>query len=162
MLRCSAYMPGRRLSVRSVRRDESPVAILRGPVTIDLMQALTSPVFRSIALGGLLLAATVATVKPKAETHRLVLHAPRQCGAFYLTAFRHGEALVPIADDQATLTFRMRADLNDGCRWQATETLVPISAKRYSYRYEERLLSCEPDALPYVKTPRTGYVDVVD
>jgi hypothetical protein len=126
------------------------------------MQALTSPVFRSIALGGLLLAATIATVKPSAPTHRLVLHAPRQCGAFYMTAFRHGDLRLAIDDQSQTLTFRTRAEMNDGCRWQATETLVPVSAKRYSYRYEERLLSCEPGAQPYMKTPRTGYVDVVE
>src|SRR5688572_12145070 len=102
------------------------------------MHALTSPMFRSIALGGLLLAATMAmATTSSSRTHRLVLHAPQQCGAFYLTAWSDGDVRVPADDEQHTLTFRTRADMNDGCRWQATETLVPISAKRYSYRYEE-------------------------
>jgi len=126
------------------------------------MQALTSPVFRSIALGGLLLATTVALVKPEPHMHRLRLHAPRMCGAYYLTAWSDGDVRLPAGNEDSTLTFRTRADMNDGCRWQATETLVPVNAKRYSYRYEERLLSCEPDAQPYIKTPRVGYVDVLE
>ena len=126
------------------------------------MHALTSPVFRSIALGGLLLAATVAMVKPP-HTHRLVLHAPVHCGEYYLTAWRQGPVRVATGDEGDTLTFRTRAELDDGCRWVSTETLVPISATRYSYRYEDHMVSCEEGATPlYVPTPRTGYVDVID
>jgi hypothetical protein len=126
------------------------------------MQALTSPVFRSIALGGLLLAATAAMVKPP-HMHRLVLHAPVHCGEYYLTAWRHGPVRVPAGDEGDTLTFRTRAELNDGCRWDSTETLVPIDAKRYAYSYEDHLVSCPPGAPSlYVPTPRTGYVDVLD
>ena len=128
------------------------------------MQALTSPVFRSIALGGLLLAATGAMVKLKSSrTHRLVLHAPVHCGEYYLTAWRHGPLKVATGDAGDTLTFHTRVELNDRCRWDATETLVPISATRYSYTYEDHQVSCEPGARPlYVPTPRTGYVDVID
>ena len=126
------------------------------------MQALTSPVFRSIALGGLLLAATAAMVKPP-HMHRLVLHAPVHCGDYYLTAWRQGPVRVPAGNEGDTLTFRTRAELNDGCRWASTETLVPVTAKRYSYRYEDHLVSCRPGATSlYGPTPRAGYVDVID
>jgi hypothetical protein len=109
-----------------------------------------------------LLAATAAMVKPQ-PTHRLVLHAPVHCGEFYLTAWRHGPVRVPAGDAADTLTFRTRAELDDGCRWVSTETLVPISATRYAYAYEDHMVSCEPGAEPaYIPTPRTGYVDVID
>jgi len=59
------------------------------------------------------------------------------------------------------LTFQTTAFINDGCEWLATERLVPTGSDRYAYSYDEEILSCQPDATPARKTPRTGYVLVV-
>jgi len=39
---------------------------------------------------------------------------------------------------------------------------MPIDNHRYFYRYDEKILECEPGADPYIKTPRTGFVTVED
>jgi hypothetical protein len=127
-------------------------------------QALTSPVFRSLAVGGVVLALTIAQGAAK-EPHgrRLVLHAPSKPHALYLTAWRHGDVAMPYEGDKLVpLTFTTRASVSDGCRWLATETLVPVGSARYAYRYDETLLECDADATPCIKTPRTGYVTVED
>src|SRR3954469_1650939 len=112
-----------------------------------MQQALTSPVLRSAALGGVLLAMTVAVASTGSHKRRLVLHTVSRPCAVYLTAWRHGDVeLSTHGDKLEPLTFRTRAWVIDGCRWQGTETLVPISATRYSYRYDEQILKCEPDA----------------
>ena len=134
-----------------------------------MQQALTSPVFRSIAVGGVLLVLAVfqsgqVGIGATKQTHgrRMVLHARSAPNAIYLTAWRNGPVAVPFdGDELVPLTFTTRASVSDGCRWLATETLVPIGPTRYSYRYEETLLDCDPGATPYVKTPRTGCVTVV-
>jgi hypothetical protein len=128
-----------------------------------MQQALTSPVFRSIAVGGVLLVLAISQVgESKSTTGRvLVLHARAEAGAVYLTAWRHGPVAMPFEGDELVpLTFTTRASVSDGCRWLATETLVPIGATRYSYRYDETLLECDPGSTPYEKTPRTGCVTV--
>ena len=80
----------------------------------------------------------------------------------YLTAWRHGPVVAPFEGDSLVpLTFTTTALVSDGCRWEGIETLEPIDAKRYAYRYEERILSCEDGAEPFLKTPRTGTVVVV-
>jgi len=130
-----------------------------------MQQALTSPVFRSIAVGGVLLVLALSQVgmgatKP-AHGRRLVLHARVAPNAVYLTAWVNGPVPVPFEGDKLVpLTFTTRASVSDGCRWLATETLVPIGPTRYSYRYDETLLECDPGSTPYVKTPRTGCVTV--
>ncbi len=129
-----------------------------------MQQALASPVFRSIAIGSLLLALTAAQVRAKSHhTRRLVLHAVAQPYTVYISAWRHGDLRISLDDKERTpLTFHTRARVNDGCRWMGTETLEPIDAGRYWYRYTETILDCEPDATPYIKTPRTGVVTVED
>lgn len=127
--------------------------------------ALASPLFRSVAVGGLLLALSVSAriaTRPH-HKHHLVLHTYAQPGAVYLTAWRHGHVAAPADVDRAELaplTFTTTAMVNDGCRWQGIETLQPIEGHRYAYRYDETILSCDPDAVPYVKTPRTGVVTI--
>jgi hypothetical protein len=127
-----------------------------------MQQAFASPVFRSLALGGLLLALTAGAYT--ARTHhkrRLVLHAVSEPGFLYLTAWRNGDVAVPFDGDKLVpLTFRTMALVNDGCRWLGTETLRPIAGGRYAYRYDETILECVPDARPYYKTPRTGIVTI--
>ena len=129
-----------------------------------MRQALTSPVFGSLVVGGLLLAIAASQVGgSEPRTRRLVLHAPEQCGAFYLTAWRDGDVTVRADDDALEpLTFQTRARVSDGCQWLATETLVPVGPARYAYRYDEQVVRCRPGAKPFWKTPRTGYVDVVE
>ena len=128
-----------------------------------MQQALTSPVFRSVALGGLLLAMTAGWMGlGSPQTRRLVLHTISEPCTVYLTAWRHGDVKVALDGDLEPLTFRTRARVNDGCRWQGTETLIPVSDTRYWYSYEEKILGCRPGAEPFIKTPRVGYVDIVD
>jgi hypothetical protein len=127
-----------------------------------MQQALTSPVFRSLAVGVVVLVLSIAQVSAK-QPHgrRLVLHAPSSPHALYLTAWRHGDVAMPYEGDKLVpLTFTTRASVSDGCRWLATETLVPVGASRYAYRYNETLLECDPGATPCIKTPRTGFVTV--
>jgi hypothetical protein len=128
-----------------------------------MQQALTSPVFRSIAVGGVLLGLAISQVGETKSTKErvLVLHARSEPGAVYLTAWLHGPVAMPFEGDELVpLRFTTRASVSDGCRWQATETLVPVGPTRYAYRYDETLLSCEPGSTPYRKTPRTGCVTV--
>lgn len=128
-----------------------------------MQQALTFPFYRSVAVGGLLLALSVTQFRSKPRVHHLALHAVAQPGALYLTAWRHGNVSVPIRGDKLVpLTFETLASVNDGCRWQGTETLVPLDNRRYAYRYDETILDCDPGATPYYKTPRTGIVTVED
>jgi hypothetical protein len=126
-----------------------------------MQQALTSPVFRSLAVGGLVLGLSIAVAAKEPHARRLVLHAPSAPHTLYLTAWRHGDIAMPYdGDELVPLTFTTRASVSDGCRWLATETLVPVGPARYAYRYDETLLECDADATPCIKTPRTGYVTV--
>ena len=126
-----------------------------------MQQALTSPVFRSLAVGGVVLGLTIAMAAEQPHGRRLVLHAPSLPHALYLTAWRHGDVTMPYEGKELVpLTFTTRASVSDGCRWMATETLVPIGTARYSYQYDETLLECDADATPCIKTPRTGFVTV--
>jgi hypothetical protein len=128
-----------------------------------MLQALTFPLYRSVAVGGLLLALTVAQVRAGKTPHvrRLALHAVAQPGAFYLTAWRHGPVRVRMEGNELVpMRFSMRLPINDGCRWQGTETLVPINDHSYAYRYDETILDCDAGATPYLKTPRTGVVTI--
>jgi len=128
-----------------------------------MLQALTFPVYRSVAVAGLLLALTVAQVRGARSQHvrRLALHAVAQPGAVYLTAWRNGAVRVPFEGAKLVpLTFKTVALVDDGCRWLGIETLVPRDRHSYAYRYEEAILGCEPGATPYLKTPRTGVVTI--
>jgi hypothetical protein len=127
-----------------------------------MQQALASPVFRSIAVGGLLLALTVGALAARPHHRRhMVLHTYAEPGAVYLTAWRHGAVTVPFdGDELVPLTFTTVALVGDGCRWLGTETLRPIGKGRYAYRYDETILECLPDATPCRKTPRTGLVTI--
>lgn len=104
-----------------------------------------------------------AAVAGHSHKRRLVLHTVSDPCSVYMTAWRGGDVALKLPDGPLQpITFRTRAWVDDGCRWQGTETLTPISATRYAYRYEEQILRCEPGAEPYAKTPRRGYVDVFE
>jgi hypothetical protein len=93
--------------------------------------------------------------------YRFTLHAPVMANAIYVSAWNDGDVFVSHdGSDAKTLTFTRRADEHDGCRWQGTEVLRPIGARAYVYSYDEQILSCEPDAHPFVRTPRRGIVTV--
>jgi hypothetical protein len=127
-----------------------------------MQQALTSSVFRSIAVGGLLVALSLA-YGHSTRSHRLVLHAVDRPDCVYVTAWRHGDVRLAVDPGKlAPLRFTTRAWLSDGCRWLGRETLHPIGPRAYSYRYDEVILGCEPDAEPFLKTPRVGTVTVED
>jgi hypothetical protein len=112
----------------------------------------------ALALGALFLPRAVASSSP-AGMYRLVLHAPEEAGAFYLSAWGEGDVFVARSDDKS-ITFVRRGDEHDGCSWQGTERLTRMSAGVYAYDYSETILSCRPDAMPFRKTPRTGIVTV--
>lgn len=131
------------------------------------MLAVTTPVFRSVVVGGLLLGAAAvapsfASHDAELTTHRLVLHTVSRADAIYLSAWRNGDLNVQFENGELRpITFRVRATIPDGCRWEGTETLVPIDHKTFSYEYTDRLLSC-PDGGTgnYEPTPRVGVVTV--
>lgn len=113
-----------------------------------------------VALGALFLPHAVAAPRSApAEMYRLVLHAPEEPGAFYVSAWAEGEVFVKSAA-QKNITFVRRGDEHDGCQWQGTERLTRLSNGAYAYDYSETILSCKPDASPFRKTPRTGIVTV--
>ena len=127
-----------------------------------MQQALTSSVYRSVAVGGLLLALSLA-FGHSTRSHRLVLHAVDEPNCVYLTAWRHGDVRLEVEPGKLTpLGFSIRAGLSDGCRWLGRERLDPIGPRTYAYRYDEIILGCDPGAEPYLKTPRTGTVTVED
>ena len=125
-----------------------------------MQQALSAPVFRSIAVGGVLLAVGAASVltRDEPETLRLSLYAEKRCNAIYVSAWHRGDVVVTVPGDELPpLTFRTRAKLF-GCQVLGIETLVPIDDRTYAYDYRETIVSCEPGAEPPVKTPRRGIV----
>src|SRR5262245_8267144 len=113
----------------------------------------------AVALGALFLPRAVASPPSPSGMYRLVLHAPEEAGAFYLSAWAEGEVFVANSEDKS-ITFVRRGDEHDGCSWQGTERLTRMSAGVYAYDYSEVILSCRPDAMPFRKTPRTGIVTV--
>lgn len=131
-----------------------------------MLQAVEAPLLKmaAIAGAGLLVAAFAqARMHDNGVVQRLELHAPEEPNALYLTAWSDGDIYVTLHDGKMKpMEFQTRAFINDGCEWLATETLVPDGASRYAYSYDETILSCEPGATPARKTPRTGYVLVVE
>jgi hypothetical protein len=132
-----------------------------------MQQAVTTPLFRSVVVGGLLLGLTAfgpsfLSSDSELVTKRLVLHTVHEPTAIYLSAWRNGDVSVQLEDgDLRPITFRVRGTIPDGCRWEGTETLIPIDHKTFTYEYSERILSCPPGTeSTYRKTPRTGLVTV--
>ena len=129
------------------------------------MLAVATPVFSSVVVGGLMLglaAFAPSLAKPETTSQRLVLHAVSKTNEIYLSAWRNGPIDVELAKGELRpVTFRVRATLPDSCRWEGTETLVPIAGASYRYEYNDRLLGCPPGVQTrYVPTPRGGIVTV--
>lgn len=128
-----------------------------------MLQAVELPLVKMGVLGVAALAGMLALAPhDHSRVQRLQLVAPEEPGAIYLTAWDHGDVYVRLADGTSRpMMFQTHAFISDGCEWLATERLVPDGADRYAYSYDEEILSCEPDAVPARKTPRTGTVFVV-
>jgi hypothetical protein len=135
------------------------------------MLAVTTPLFRSVVVGGLMLGLAVLAPsflsKAKATnvnmtSHRLVLHTVTEPNAIYLSAWRKGDVNVQFENGELRpITFRVRATIPDGCRWEGTETLVPMDDHTFTYSYDDRQLSCPEGVEPmYRPTPRVGLVTV--
>jgi hypothetical protein len=121
-----------------------------------------APILKLSALGALALSAAAFAAAPRHHPpvhHRLALDAPVLPRALYLSAWMDGDVFVD--GDLSPMQFTTRAYVSDGCRWMGTETLEPIDEHQLAYRYDETILGCEPGATPYIKTPRTGVVNVV-
>lgn len=106
---------------------------------------------------GVLGALTLGTPEPSEK--RLVLHAPKRCGAIYVTAWREGDLRVHFDDGKLQpLTFYSKRKLPDGCTWMGTEHLRPIDDRTFAYSYTDIALDCAPHETMYIPTPRTGFV----
>jgi hypothetical protein len=130
-----------------------------------MLHAVEAPLLKMVAVAGaaVLAGTLLAPEREHKIVQRLELHAPERCDAIYLTKWRHGDVVVSLRDaTPSPMTFKTRARVWDGCEWLGIETLTPDGPNRYFYRYEEQVLSCAPGAKPTGKTPRTGYVLVVD
>lgn len=128
-----------------------------------MLSAVTSPVLGSLVVGCLALGLGIAhqATADQPVTRTLRLHAVAEANAIYLSAWRNGDVQVTFPDDELrAVTFRVRATISDGCRWQGTERIVPIDERTFHYDYSEQILSCEPGATPARKTPRQGIVTV--
>jgi hypothetical protein len=132
--------------------------MLRQPIV-----ALGPKTLVPVALVGSALIGLGALFLPRAQsaTYRFTLHAPAMPNTIYVSAWSEGDVYVDHdGSDGKTVTFTRRADEHDGCRWEGTEVLSPIGPHAYVYTYDEKILSCEPDARPFVRTPRRGIVTV--
>lgn len=121
----------------------------------------TTPVMRSVVLGGIVFAmsALYMSAEPCEVQRRLVLHTTSQPSAIYMTAWSKGDVVVSMKrGDLRPITFEVRGTAFD-CKTLGTETLTPLDETTYFYEYSETILSCEPGA-GVVKTPRTGLVTV--
>jgi len=73
--------------------------------------------------------------------------------------------------DKARVEFTRRWPMVDGCWWESTETLDPISPTQYHYLYQDHQVSCpdrtddaddeDLDRTQWIPSQRTGTVDVV-
>jgi hypothetical protein len=141
------------------------------------MLAVEAPVRKLAVIAGATLAIAAFVHRPHAaervvaqQHHRLTLHAPSLSNAYYLTVFaRHhlqrttcDLQSIDVTGDDKTIDFSTKIHMYDGCLWEGVEHLSKIDDHTYSYSYDENILACEPDAVPALKTPRTGIVTVDD
>lgn len=118
--------------------------------------------FRSIAIGALMLAIG-AGAYALGNQHRvhLALDTVWAKNTLYLSAWADGgDVTITLDGDLRPFTITERAWVNDGCRWQGTEKLVPIDDSHYRYTYEDHTLECKPHAKPFTPSLRTGIVTV--
>src|SRR5687768_10079767 len=96
---------------------------------------------RAFVVGGLVLAVgayALATRRSEPQRFKLVLNVDRDERCIYESAWNDGEPLVASnATDGGAIKMTRDYAWEDGCIWRATETLVPVSATKYVYEYEE-------------------------
>jgi hypothetical protein len=121
----------------------------------------------ALLVGGLLavsIGGTPTSLEPasgSAQSYRLVLDTESDAACVYGSAWNDGDVTLPHdASDGKTVTFTSRYDFQDGCTWEATETLTP-SESGYDYEYAEHIVECKKDATPGLACPRHGHVTVV-
>lgn len=91
----------------------------------------------------------------------LQLHAPKQSG-LYFTAWADGDVVTDHdGSDGKTVVYRRRLVWYDDCTWESSETLTPIAADRYDYKYREAPIACPAGKSPNATTtPLDGEVTV--
>jgi hypothetical protein len=116
--------------------------------------------------------ATSRAPQPSSTTgvYQLVLHTDRGVRKLQMEHFGSQWNLdMPVlathdASDGKVLTFHHRWPYIDGCYWESTETLQPISATQYRYFYTDQAVECDEDFetdIETVPSVRSGVVDVV-
>lgn len=126
-----------------------------------MLHAVEAPFPKLAAVAGAAAFAALLALAPDPLVQQLRLHAPEECGAVYATQWEHGDIRVELPDGEPrAMTFQKR-EWAWGCEWLATEHIVPDGPGRYFYSYDEERVRCVPDAPPSRRTPRIGWVEVV-
>ena len=143
--------------------------LLRSPLALSAWRLVAR---RVLLVGGALVGSAVlavsiggspASLAPAlgGQSYRLVLDTESDPACVYGSAWNDGDVVMPHdASDGKTVTFTSRYDFQDGCTWEATETLTP-SESGYDYEYVEHIVECKKDSTPGLACPRKGHVTVV-
>ena len=92
---------------------------------------------------------------------RWVLDAQRDPHCYYGSSWNDGDLMMPHAQHDETVRFLHRYNFEDGCTWEAVETLTPDGHGGYTYQYDEEPVSCVEGAEPNPACPLTGAVHVL-
>ena len=119
----------------------------------------------ALLVGGVLAAtvggAPVSLAPALGASYRLVLDTESDPACVYGSAWNDGDVVMPHdASDGKVVRLTSRYDFQDGCTWEATETLTP-SETGYDYDYSEHIVECKRNARPGLACPRKGHVTVV-
>jgi hypothetical protein len=142
---------------------------LRSGLTLSAWRLVARPVTLvggALLAGGVLAASvggSLVSLEPAAtpQSYRLVLDAEVHPPCVYGSAWADGDVVMPHDNsDGKTIRFTSRYDFQDGCTWEATETLTP-SESGYDYDYKEHIVECKKHVTPGLACPRTGHVMVV-
>jgi hypothetical protein len=144
------------------------MSLLRSGLTLSAWRLVAR---RVLGVGGALLAGGVlavavggspASLAPAmGASYRLVLDAPSDPPCVYGSAWNDGDVLMSHdASDGKVVRFTSRYNFQDGCTWEATETLTP-SEGGYDYEYREHIVECKRHTTQGLACPRSGHVTVV-
>jgi hypothetical protein len=130
--------------------------------------------FARLAVGGAFLLASAGALiamRPQAPVaiastsgYQLVLNADREPYEleYFGSQWSNGPVLLDHdASDGRRVQYVHRFPFVDGCWWESTETLVPMSKTQYRYTYSDRIVSCSEDANEGIPSTRTGIVNVL-